>query len=435
MLTDITAETLSLIKNPLFRKDAERYVEQYADFIRFVQDSGIGVGEETPDSDKKAEQLLKSGKVGRTSKSNLVYGYISPACIDCRTGENSKTVFHTLACNRDCYFCANMNQEQYRYYTKNINNAEDELDISMSRRNLSSVALTGGEPLLLPERAVSFFRHVREKYPDAHSRLYTNGDLLTDELAAELEEAGLNEIRISVKVDKDGYPAETLDKLRIAKKHIPKVLVEMPVIPNTLEHMKELLLKMDEIGCDGINLLEFLYPWTDSSEYKKLGFKVKKRPYSVLYSYEYAGGLPVAGSEDDCLELVAFGAERGLKLGIHYCPLENKLTSQIYSQNKGTKLMPYEVMSEKDFFIKIARVYGRSAGKVQKFLSKKGAAFQRLEHSDAVEFHPKYLSMLKGVDEAAITYNVVEKSGCSSHMREVGIDLVNPETFNYDSDI
>jgi pyruvate formate-lyase activating enzyme-like uncharacterized protein len=328
-----------------------------------------------------------------------------------------------------------MNQEQYDYYTKNINDAEAELDASMEGKKVSSIALTGGEPLLLPEKAVNFFRHASEKYPDAHKRLYTNGDLLTDELAQQLASAGLNEIRISVKMDKDGYPAETLEKLKTARKHIPAVMVEMPVVPGTLEHMKDLLLKMDEIGCDGINILEFLYPWTDAEEYRKLGFKIKQRPYRVLYSYTYSGGLPIAGSEEECLQLLEFALEKELKLGVHYCSLENKLTSQIYFQNSSTKLMPFEVMSGKDFFIKIARVYGSSAGKVQKFLSKKGVPFQRIAGSDALEFHPRYLSELKGVDEAALTYNIVESDGKSSFMRELKIDLVNPALFDYDEDI
>lgn len=30
-----------------------------------------------------------------------------------------------------------------------------------------------------------------------------------------------------------------------------------------------------------------------------------------------------------------FAAERGLKLGVHYCSLDNKNTGQIYQQNKG----------------------------------------------------------------------------------------------------
>jgi hypothetical protein len=154
----------------------------------------------------------------------------------------------------------------------------------------------------------------------------------------------------------------------------------------------------------------------------------------VLYSYSYAGGLPIAGSAEACLKLLTFAAESELKLNVHYCSLENKLTSQIYGQNSGAKLMPYEAMSEKDFFIKIARVYGSGAGKVKKYLDKTApGSYHAGKHH--IEFHPKHISGLKGIDEVALTYNAVERAEGHSQVREVKIDLVNPETFDYEYDI
>jgi len=37
-------------------------------------------------------------------------------------------------------------------------------------------------------------------------------------------------------------------------------MVEMPVIPGSLEEMKDLLKKLDSLGIFGINLLEFCFP-------------------------------------------------------------------------------------------------------------------------------------------------------------------------------
>jgi pyruvate formate-lyase activating enzyme-like uncharacterized protein len=434
MITDINRETLKLIKGNRFRQDASRYVDSHESFMKFAAESGIDADEGLSSFSVDCNRLQELGIFEGNSGRSLYYGSLSPACIDCRTGSRSKTVFHTLSCNRDCFFCANMNQEEYEYYTKNINNAEKELEKSDRGEGFTSIALTGGEPLLLPERALSFFRFASEKYPKAHKRLYTNGDLLTASLARDLAFTGLNEIRISVKADENGYPEDTIEKLRLAKEHIPYVMVEMPVIPGTEEHMKRLLSEMEKSGMDGINLLEFLYPWTNEEDYIKRGFKIKKRPYHVLYSYSYAGGLPIAGSAEACLKLLTFAAESELKLNVHYCSLENKLTSQIYGQNSGAKLMPYEAMSEKDFFIKIARVYGSGAGKVKKYLDKTApGSYHAGKHH--IEFHPKHISGLKGIDEVALTYNAVERAEGHSQVREVKIDLVNPETFDYEYDI
>lgn len=433
MITDINRETLALIKGKRFRNDAARYVEAYEDFIRLAAESGMKIDEEsTPaaaEDDIKTELFELGIQVGNYGKS-LYHGSLSPACTSCRTGERSRTLFHTLSCNRDCFFCANKNQVEYTYFTDNINDAESELEQSAPASGYSTIALTGGEPLLLPEKTTSFFSCASQKYPEAHKRLYTNGDLLTEELAACLAKAGLNEIRISVKIDTKGYSAESLEKLSLAKRHIPHVLVEMPVIPGTAAYMKELFLELEQRGIDGINILEFLYPWTNAADYLAQGFKIGKRPYRVLYDYNYAGGLPIAGSKEACLELLAFAATKKLKLNVHFCSLENKLTAQIHNQNATAALMPYEVMSEKDFFIKIARVYESKANKVVRYLEKADPdGFQRTD--TYVEFHPRHISGLKEIDEVALTYNVVERAETGSYMREVKIDLIHPETFDY----
>ena len=57
-----------------------------------------------------------------------------------------------------------------------------------------------------------------------------------------LQKYGLNEIRFSIKMeDSEQKRKHILGKIELAKKYIPNVLVEMPVIPGKLEEMKELL--------------------------------------------------------------------------------------------------------------------------------------------------------------------------------------------------
>ena len=66
----------------------------------------------------------------------------------------------------------------------------------------------------------------------------------------------------------------------------------------------------------------------------------------------------MAGSETICLDLLEFALQKGLKLGVHYCSLENKHTGQIYQQNNGYKLPKHTYFSRKDYFIKTAKVFG-----------------------------------------------------------------------------
>jgi pyruvate formate-lyase activating enzyme-like uncharacterized protein len=435
MIIDINRDSLGMIVNDDFRADAERYVRIYDDFMSAVKDSGIGIDGLHSSTGFTYKNLAEnvSGVECSGFGHSLRYGEVSPACADCRTGLTSMTVFHTLKCNRDCFFCANMNQGDYDFYLENENDAFAEVLAADGGFGLTSIALTGGEPLLLPEKAIDFFEKCRAKYPEAHLRLYTNGDFLTPMLATKLANAGLDEVRVSVKAEGEHYPKETVEIIRSVSGIIPCVMVEMPVIPGTLETMKKLFVELDEAGADAINILEFLYPWVNSEKYANRGFKVKPRPYRVLYDYGYAGGLPVAGSGEECVELLKFAAEKELNMRVHFCSLENKLTSQIYIQNSSVSLTQHEVMSERDFFIKSARAYGSNALKAQKYLASKG--IEHVTSGIKTEFHPRYISEIKGLTEVAVTYNVAEFEENCKVIREVKIDLVKPEHFDYDTDI
>lgn len=66
-----------------------------------------------------------------------------------------------------------------------------------------------------------------------------------------------------------------------------------------------------------------------------------------------------------------FAAERGLKLGVHYCSLDNKNTGQIYQQNKGFLLDKafaaahgWLHFDEEDYFLKCVKVVGDDASAI-----------------------------------------------------------------------
>ena len=94
----------------------------------------------------------------------------------------------------------------------------------------------------MPEETVAFFAYAKELFPHAHLRLYTSGDLLTQELLEELKAAGLDEIRFSVKHD-DPEPLleKVFERMAWARATLPVVMVEMPVIPGMEEFMRTLL--------------------------------------------------------------------------------------------------------------------------------------------------------------------------------------------------
>jgi pyruvate formate-lyase activating enzyme-like uncharacterized protein len=342
-------------------------------------------------------------------------------------------------CHRNCYFCFNPNQEDYDLYTQQKRNCLDELkQMRKQGQKFTHLALTGGEPLLHQPDMLEFFRYIQENSPRTHTRLYTSGDFLNQDNLSQLKAAGLREIRFSIKMeDPEQLKQEVYERIALAKEFIPEVMVEMPVLPGSLPEMKEVLLELDRIGISGINLLEFCFPYHNAEQFVQRGYKVKNPPFQVLYDYWYAGGLPISRSELECLELVEFALDQGLKLGVHYCSLENKQTGQIYQQNYGQKTAPHLYFSPVDYFFKSAKVFGQDMEPVQKIFKKKNISqFQLNPDYQFLEFHPQQIKLLKELDiEVGISSNIMEAREDGKYLRELKVDLTSPQTFDYKLDL
>src|SRR6185312_5039460 len=105
-------------------------------------------------------------------------------------------------CHRDCYFCFNKNQDDYNFYLQNKKNVNEDLQSLVEQGvQLTHLALTGGEPLLHPDETLAFFLLADRLVPDAHTRLYTAGDQINEEILQGLQDAHLNELRISIKME------------------------------------------------------------------------------------------------------------------------------------------------------------------------------------------------------------------------------------------
>jgi pyruvate formate-lyase activating enzyme-like uncharacterized protein len=416
--------------NEKLRQYAERYMNIYRQFESAVIAEGLEFAKDSSErlTALKAE-CITSGALARNGCKSYLLNNFSRACEDCRKGYASSTFILTLDCNRDCFFCSNRNQENYEEHLGKIFDIEEEYENYIKNgMKFTSVAVTGGEPLLHPDMCISFYKKVKKTNKRTHTRLYTNGDLLDEKLLEKLSKY-LDEIRISAKDEKGVYDLSDLkEKLVLSKKYIKEVTVEMPVLPDSFDEMAALLNMLEKVEIFSINLLEFLFPWQNAEDYKELGYKIKNRPYKVLYKYNYAGGLPVDGSETTALRLIKYAAERSFNLGVHYCSLENKLTSQIYQQNILTKLSPLELMDLEDFFIKTAKTFGEDALKVRNILDENNICYYTFDESnESIEFRVSDICLLEGadVDEIGVSYLVTESNGVSKFLREIDIEIIN----------
>ena len=420
------------MQNKVLKSEVREYSKGAFGYLNALREKGIvfaksGANQER--IDELRDQLKEKGAQFKNAGASIVWGWQSLACVECTGNHGSETFSTTFKCHRDCFFCFNYNVADYEKFVREGCPWRDGLDDAVTRYGedgLAVIGLTGGEPLLVLDDSISFLEEAGRLFPSAHKRMYTSGDLLTEEGAQRLRDAGVDEIRFSVKQDDPLERQErVLAAMRIAKQYIPSLMVEMPIIPNTEHRMHELFESWAEIGIDGINLLEFCFPFHSWEEYAARGFEIRNPPFDVMYDYGYSGGLPVAGSEELCLELMLWGIDHDMPFGMHYCSLDNKHRSEMRIRNeRGANITPILTFDEGDFFLKCAKVYGEDIEPAQEALQQAGCTdFKPNEREQSLSFPLQYLDTLEPLDvEPAIAFNVLETDDRGAYIKEVAIE-------------
>lgn len=373
------------------------------------------------------QELAKRQATFRNAGASISCGWLSKACVECTGVNGSETFSTTFKCHRNCYFCFNFNLVDYDKYVQCGCPWEQELAAAHEATGgkLAVIGLTGGEPLLNLDDSIAFLKRAGELFPNAHKRMYTSGDLLTPDGAKRLAQAGLDEIRFSVKQDDPNQLRETvLDNMKMAANYIKDVVVEMPIVPGTKEVMKDWMRRFAQNGIKGMNLLEFCFPFHSWEEFDKRGFTLKNPPFDEMFDYGYSGGLAVAGSEELALELMVWALDEGLGFGLHYCSLENKHRSEIRQMNEPARnVHPIFEFDESDFFVKTAKVFGAQRDAARQILL--DAQVQDVvedDDDDTIAFAPRYASLFDGTDiSPMIAFNVLDRDEQGRFLREVAL--------------
>ncbi len=424
---------------------SKRFDTMQDEFLWAVDAFGLPFAPDADDAaaqrDERVAKLASRGIVLQNDAKSAYHKWISLACLACRTGEHTESFITSMQCPHNCFFCFNPNQPNYEYYKTHVNPLADDLQRRHDEGAVyDCLAVTGGEPLLHLDETLAFLEVSRSLYPDAHLRLYTSGHGFDESIARRLIDAGLDEIRFSIKL-KEG--PELLDAaygaLETAVGLVDFVMVEMPVFPDKLEFMKELLMRLDDLGVRGINLLELGFPFHNADEFARRGYLLKSHPYRVLYGYWYGGGLPIAGSEDAAFELLDFAVDWELSLGVHYCSLENRLTSQVYRQNAAAaELFPLRTFSQRDFFLKSAKVFGEAIDVVEKRLAELGLD----EQCDRLDGDAGFLELPLAIAARiahdlppiawGISFAIAEEDGDYFALKELRLDCVRSDEIPLD---
>lgn len=234
---------------------------------------------------------------------------ISPGCWLCGQGEWS-CLFLNNRCNCNCFYCPTAQTNDRLPETQGLSFLEPEPYIEYLRKfGFKGASISGGEPLLAFPLALDFISRIRKEFGnEMYLWLYTNGRLLTEDMAQQLADAGLNEIRFDISAT--GYSVKFLKR---ALGKIPHVTVEIPAIPEDLNKLKSAILTLNQLGGSFLNLHQLrLTPFNSK--------KLLSRNYTFLHGQK----MTVLESELAAVEILAYVFENELKLPVNYCSFQYK---------------------------------------------------------------------------------------------------------------
>lgn len=256
----------------------------------------------------RLERLRAAGIQGDFETMTLYTRRLPPGCTSCLEGQGSN-LYVTGLCTRDCFFCFNQKPRKDETVVHGIPVDEPAEAVEIiARYGLRSVGLSGGEPLLRPERVLALLGALKAMPDPPRVDLYTNGDLATDALLLRLRDAGLDAIRFDLAArDYD------LEPVRRARKIFEEVAVEIPVVPEHREKLERMVLDLDALGVPFLNIHE-LFLCAENRDRVVADGQVPLKSDSAHLLWR-----PTADSGVAALDLLLFALEKTKTLSVYYC--------------------------------------------------------------------------------------------------------------------
>jgi len=257
-------------------------------------------------------ELLRRGIRGWPERGTFYTKTLPPGCGPCLSGRGSNVALTTL-CTRECFFCFNPKPRApgLSVHGRAVESDAQAADV-LARHGIASVGLSGGEPLLEPERALALIETLRGRFGSAlRIDLYSNGDLLTPELGRSLRDAGLDGLRLNLAAN--GYDAAPVKRALEAMEGVD-VEVELPVIVEHAPALRRLVRELDALGAAHLILHElFVSPENLDAMSARRYRQDESRGGDKL---RWSG---VASSDEAALELLLYGMEFASRLSLYYC--------------------------------------------------------------------------------------------------------------------
>ncbi len=253
-------------------------------------------------------RLKAAGIKGSIRSMTLFTRSLPPGCRLCLKGQGSN-LFVTGHCTRDCFFCFNEKPRKDELVVHGIPvDQPEEAAAIIERFDLRSVGISGGEPLLFPDRVLRLIRSLRALPRKLRIDLYTNGDRVDKEILQELRSAGLDALRFNL-VARDF----SLAPVRQALRYFKEVAVEIPVIPEQMPKLRGMVMDLDRMGVPFLNIHELFFCPENFDRVAAEGETPNAQTSKHLL------WRPTQASGEAALELLLYALENTRRLSVYYC--------------------------------------------------------------------------------------------------------------------
>jgi pyruvate formate-lyase activating enzyme-like uncharacterized protein len=274
-----------------------------------------------------------------TKHGSFLVGELTEGCRLCTRGAKL-VLFATALCKRKCYYCPISPERKgsdVSYANERPVKADADVLEEAHLMGALGTGITGGDPLLLPERTLRFLGLIRSEVgTDHHVHLYTARARIGVGLLSSLRDEGLDELR---------FHATGAHRAAMAKAARLGFCtgVEIPAIPGKREQMESVAVMADECGCEFLNLNELEVCGTTAAAFRRRGMRLVGDD-----------SMAVAGSLNTALEVARF-CEDNTSLNVHVCP--SRLKDGVQLRNRLGRIAervrkPYESIDEDNLLVK-----------------------------------------------------------------------------------
>ncbi len=259
-----------------------------------------------------------------TAGDGLYSGSLARGCTQCIRGAKM-VLFVTGVCDVGCFYCpvsfkrANVDAV---YANERLVSSDDDILDEARRMRALGTGITGGDPLIVPERTAHYISLLKSAFGRSHHiHLYTGRPNLR--ALPLIAGAGLDEIRIHPPESTwSRFPGTNFDRMLKESRALGmRAGLEVPAIPGMERDLSELIEAAARSGAQFVNLNELEMSESNAANLRSKGYELAND-----YSNSIAGSAATAEN-----------TVRGhFSIPVHYCPSAFKDSVQLRERMKRT---------------------------------------------------------------------------------------------------